>query len=283
MDKKILSILKKIYFHENGFYNSALDRIEHKIPTTVSQADLELLETNGLKPNNFETFDHDNSLDRLLKLRDNKKLTLSFATSMFLKGLTGEIPRARQTLMSYLYLKYLPKHNFVGKDSCEICGLPKIKTEDKTHQLYTYYLGHSWNENPLSFLTELEESMTFEEPEITISDRKKLVELLEFIAKADSTETPGKLEKRLATHKFLDQTDKYKRYGILQTLAECGILTNKFIRPKYEEFASRKELWEASKKLTTSHRSDIILPLAGWKGENSVDFKRYKEIFNATK
>lgn len=283
MDKKTLSILKKIYFHENGFYNLPLDRQEHKIPTTVTQADLELLETKGLKPNNFETFEHDTSLDRLLKLRDNKKLTLGFASSMFLKGVTGEIPRARQTLMSYLYIQHLSRHNFVGKDSCEICGLPKVKTEDKTHQLYTYYLGHSWNETPLHFLTELEEALTFEKPEIKKSDRKKLVDLLEFIAKGDTKETPGALEKRLAAHKILEQTDKYKRYGILQTLAECGILPNKFINPKYIEFTSRRELWEASKKLTTSHRSDIILPLGGWRGENGVDIVRYEEIFNATK
>ena len=283
MDKKTLTILKKIYFHENGFYNSKLKRHEHKIPATVTQADLELLDSKGLKPNNFETFYHDNSMDRLLKLRENKKLTLEFVTTMFLKGLTGEMPRGRQTLMSYLYIKHLSKHNFVGKDTCEICGLPKVETEDKTDQLYTYYLGHSWNELPLHYLIELEEAITFDKPEITITDREKLDELLEFIAKADEKETPSKLEKRLASNKILDQTDKYKRYGILQTLAECGILPNKFIQPKYEEFTSEKDLWKASEKLTTSFRSDIILPLGGWKGENSVDIKRYKEIFNATK
>lgn len=283
MDKNILSILKKIYFHENEFYNSKLKRDEHKIPGTVTQADLEMLDSKGLKPNNFETFDHDNSLDRLLKLRENKKLTLDFVTAMFLKGVTGEMPRGRQTLMSYLFLKHLFKHNFVGEDSCEICGLPKLETEDKTSQLYTYYLGHSWNELPLYYLIELEEAITFTKPEITKADRLKLDEILEFIAKADEKETPAKLEKRLASHKVLSQTDKYKRYGILQTLAECGILPNKFIRPKYEQFTSEKDLWKASDKVTASFQSDIVLPLGGWKGENGVDTKRYKEIFNVTK
>lgn len=135
-------------------------------------------------------------LDRLLKLRENKKLTLDFVTAMFIKGVTGELPRGRQTLMSYLYLKHLPKHEFVGKESCEICGLPKFKTEDKTHQLYTYYLGHSWNETPLSFLTELEEALTFEKPEITKSDRDKLTELIEFTTKADNTENTRETGKK---------------------------------------------------------------------------------------
>lgn len=67
MNKKTLSILKKIYFHENGFYNLSLDRIEYKIPTSVTQVDLKLLETIGLKPNNFETFDHDNSFGQIAK------------------------------------------------------------------------------------------------------------------------------------------------------------------------------------------------------------------------
>jgi hypothetical protein len=284
MDKKILSILSKVYFHENGDYNTKLNRLEHKIPDTVSQADLELLDKQGLKPNNFETFKHDDALERLLKLQKNKKLSLDFVTSLFLKGVTGEMPRGRQPLMSYLYLKHLSKHKFKGDDdTCEICGLPKVETEDRTHALYSYYLGHSWNEEPLHFLIELEESLTFDKPEITKADKDKLAGLIKFIAKASDKETPGQLEKRLASNKILAQTDKYKRYGILQTLTECGILPNTFIKPKYEKFSSQTEIWKASEKLTTSFRSDIILPLGGWKGANGVNTKRYNEIFKATK
>lgn len=279
MDKKALAILKKVYHYENGFYNPALDRHEHKIPSTVTQADLDLLHNSGFAPNRFETFDHDHALERTLQLQQHKKLTLNFAAALFLKGLTGEMPRARQTLMSYLYIKHLFKHNFSGKKTCEICGLPATETIDKTHQLYTYYIGHSWNEMPLHFLVELEEAVTFDTPTISNADKQKSAALLDFIAAADKKETPGQLEKRIAAHKLLDQTDKYKRYGILQTLAECGILPNAFIKPKYEEFTIQTDLWKASENLTTSFRSDIILPLGGWKGENGVDRKRYAEIF----
>ncbi|WP_332002886.1 hypothetical protein [Chitinophaga sp.] len=279
MNKKILSILKKIYSHENGFYNAALNRHEHKIPATITASDLEVLNNSGFAPNQFETFDHHHALERMLKLQQHKKLTLDFAAALFLKGLTGEMPRARQTLMSYLYIKHLFKHNFSGKNTCEICGLPATETIDKTHQLYTYYIGHSWNEMPLHFLVELEEAVTFDMPTISHADKQKSAELLAFIEAADKQETPGKLEKRIAAHKILDQTDKYKRYGILQTLAECGILPNTFIKPKYEAFTIQTDLWKASENLTTSFRSDIILPLGGWKGENGVDRERYAEIF----
>ena len=54
--------------------------------------------------------------------------------------------RGRQPLMSFIFLKYLQRHAFEGDEYCEICRLPAQKTEDKTHHLYTYYLGHSWNE-----------------------------------------------------------------------------------------------------------------------------------------
>lgn len=280
MDKKTLAILKKIYHYENGDYNLKLDRLEHKIPATVTQTDLNLLENMELKPNNFETFEHDNALSRLLKLRDHEKLTLEFAASMFLKGLTGEMPRGRQTLMSYLYIKHLYAHSFVGHKNCELCGLPKVETINKTHALYGYYSGHSWNELPLNFLIELEEALTFEKSEITIAEIDHLTSVLEFISKADGEETPGKLEKRLSSFKILAQTDKYKRFGILQTLSECGILPNAYIKPKYDGFTSQIGLWEASDKVKTSGRADVVLPFAGWTGENGVDLERAKLIFN---
>ncbi|WP_103068698.1 hypothetical protein [Aquimarina sediminis] len=279
MDKKTISILKKVYFHENGFYNPELDRHEHKIPDSVTQSDLNLLKDNDFSPNNFETFEHDNSLDRLLAFKSNPKLTLDFAKAMFLKGITGEFPRGRQTLMSYIYIKNLSKHNFEGKDTCEICGLPKKKTIDRTSQLYTYYLGHSWNEMPVHNLIELEEILKYEKPNSTKEDKDKLIELLDLISKSKPNETPGKLEKRIAKNKTLPKTDKYKRYGILLTLSECGILPNEFILPTYDKFSTRKEIWKASEHLKTSHRSDIVLPFGGWKGKNGVNYKRYKEIF----
>jgi len=279
-DKKTLALLKAVYANENAKYNLAEDRLEHLVPDAVTRADLDLLTARGLAPNNFETFEHDSSLERLLALKHAKKLTLDFAASLFLKGLAGEIPRARQTLLSFLYLKHLSAHQFTGDDSCTICGLPLKETEDKTHTLYTYYLGHSWNESLLNCLIELEEIIQYDKPAITNADRTKLAQLLNFIEQADADETPGKLEKRIAAAKLLEQTDKYKRYGILQTLAECGILPNELVAPKYDTFTTHAQWLAAGEKLTTSHRSDIVLPLGGWKGKLGVNRKRAEEIFD---
>jgi len=146
MDKKVISLLKKVYYHENGFYNRTFDRHEHTIPSDISNDDILLLESVGLKPNNFETFTHDEAIERFFKLKENPKLTQEFVIALFYKGITGEFVRGRQPLMSFIFLKHLQRHAFEGDEYCEICRLPAQKTEDKTHHLYTYYLGHSWNE-----------------------------------------------------------------------------------------------------------------------------------------
>ena len=277
--KNIKETLKKIYNFENRFYNEKLDRHEQKIPSNISGEDILLLEKMGLKPNNFETFTHDAAIERFLKLKINPKLTKEFVVALFYKGITGEFVRGRQPLLSFVFLKHLQRHSLTGNPNCEICGLPVKETEDKTYQLYTYYLGHSWNETPLHWIIELEEILKYEQPQVTQQDRKRLCDLLEFIEKSEGNETPGQLEKRIASAKLLKNTDKYKRYGILQTLAELGILPNDLIKPAYEGFSTRTERWEAERKLKGSPRSDIVLPLSAWRGKNGVNWKRYEEIF----
>jgi hypothetical protein len=280
MDKKIITLLNKIYFHENGDYNLELDRLEHTIPSSVSTSDLALLKEQGLSPNNFKTFTHDNALKRFLKIKESENFTQKMASGLFLKGLTGDFPRGRQALISFVYLKHLEDHKFEGKDTCTICGLPKKETLDITEELYSRYEGHSWNEFPLHFLVDIEDLLEKgEEISVKENDRKLLFELLDLIAEANPKETPGKLEKRIAGSKILKNTDKYKRYGILLALAECGILPNAFIKPYFEEFTTLTARLEASENLTTSHRSDIVLPLGGWKGSDPVDFKKAEKIF----
>jgi hypothetical protein len=227
----------------------------------------------------MEIIRHDDAINRFLSLKNNNKLTEDFAVAMFYKGISGEYIRGRQTLMSYIYLKHLSEHKFTGETFCDICGLKRTETIDKTDVLSTYYSGHSWNELPLHYLIELEEIINIEKPIITESDKDLLDNLLKIIDMAEKNETPGKLEQRIGKNKILKKTDKYKRYGIFQTLAECGILPNKLIIPRYDKFISFNEIIETDKKLKGSIRSDIILPLAGWKGEYGINKDKYKKIF----
>jgi hypothetical protein len=227
----------------------------------------------------METIGHDEAINRFFLLKNNDKLTEDFAIAMFYKGISGEYIRGRQTLMSYIYLKHLPEHKFTGGKFCDICGLPKTETINETDVLSTYYSGHSWNELPLNYLIELEEIINMEKPLIVESNKKLFDNLLETIDMAEKDETPGKLEKRINKDKILIKTDKYKRYGILQTLAECGILPNQLIIPRYDKFITFNEIIETHKKIKGTIKSDIVLPLAGWKGEYGINKEKYIKIF----
>ena len=264
---KALRILKKVYHHTNVDRETKYEGIVGFKTEFLTEEQNYLLERNELVPNSIAKHSHDSLINELLKLQSNKKLTLEFATSLFIKGLTGEVPRFRQTLISYLYLQDVYKHSFQKSETssgCSICNLPKEKIMDNTHNLYTRYLGHSWNEFPESYASELNDILQYKTPEITEKDKNHLIQLLYSIDKGGESETPGQLEKRIGKEKLLPKTDKYKRYGILQTLAILEILPSK----------------EALYNQPT--RSDIVLPLAGWKGELGVNFEKAIDFFNLT-
>lgn len=151
IEKKIQSILRKIYIEEEGIFNAKRQRIERIIKPTCSRSEFDLLESRGLIPNRFETFEHDNALERLLTFQYDSKVTLEYVASLFLKGLTGELLRGRQPLMSFTYIKNLKPHAFIGDTHCTICGLPKKQSIDKTYQLYTYYRGNQLTKTQLTF------------------------------------------------------------------------------------------------------------------------------------
>lgn len=265
---KAVAILKKVYHHSNTDYENDYEYgvVGHKTDFLTDEQ-RQLLEKHNLVPNTMQKRTHDELVDEFLELQKNEKLTLDFAITLFMKGVTGEVPRFRQTLISYLYMRDVKKHEpqyEENGENCVICGLPKEDRSDRMYWLIGKYLGHSWNEFPVNFVEELKDILQYDKPTITEKDKSCLVNLLLSISKSDENETPGQLEKRIAKEKLLPKTDKYKRYGILQTLAILGILP------------SKKELDNQPM------RSDIVMPLAGWKGELGVDLKKAEEIFNIT-
>ncbi len=266
---KAIKILKKVYHHENTDYENEYDYgvIGHKTDFLTNEQK-ELLAKHNFLPNTMKKYTHDELVDEFLVLKKNKKLTLEFAKALFIKGLTGKVPRFRQTLISYLYLQEITKHEYKPHEKysgCAICSLPKECTYDRMYWLINEYLGHSWNERPEGFLEELKDILQYEKPIITEKDEEYLIKLLLSISKAEENETPGQLEKRVGKEKLLPKTDKYARYGILQTLAILEIL------PSDEKLGERQPF-----------RSDIVMPLSGWRGCLGVDFEKAKEVFNIT-
>ncbi len=262
---KAIAILKKVYDNAIIDYDT---QYEHDIigykTDFLTQEQKELLAKHNFLPNTMQKRTHNEMIDEFLSLQQNKKLTLEFATALFIKGLTGEVPRFRQTLMSYLYLQEVSKHEFQEtqkSSTCAICHLPKEYAEDRMYWLIGTYLGYSWNERPEDFIDELKDILQYEKPIITKKDKEHLIKLLLFINEADENETLAQLANRIGKAKLLPKTNKYKRYGILQTLAILGILPNR------EEFNKQPA------------NSNIVMPLSCWNGKLGVDFKKAEEIF----
>jgi len=265
-NKKAIQILKKVFHHTNTDYGKKYigGGIGYKTDF-LTDSQIQTLKEANLFPNDFRVLTHDKIVGEFLALKENSNINLEFVTALFLKGISGDFPRYRQTLISYYYLKELENHIYTESEesvNCTICNLPTTVTIDRTHALFTYYLGHAWNERPADFIFELQEIANLAKPTVSKEDIELFVTLLKEINRADANETPGQLEKRIAKAKLLPKTDKYKRYGILQTLAVIGIL------PSKEELVNQPL------------RSDIACPFAGWKGKLGVNFDKVFEVFN---
>lgn len=224
---------------------------------------------------------HDQLLHQMIALRDGTPFALQTAADHFVQGVGGTWPRGRSILLDYLTLSRFETHTFAGLQHCEICGLPATATLRTEQTLQGAHAGHASNEVIEHVLPRWQETITFPAPAPTPKDASVLRDLLHLIAEAAEDETPGQLEKRIAKARILPKTDKYKRHGILQTLAECGILPNDLVPPIYEGPRTERQYWDAHRRLKGGSRSDIVLPLAGWRGRMGVDMDRYREIFEA--
>jgi hypothetical protein len=246
-----------------------------------SASELAELEAAGWPVGVPVTLSHDDVVHRLQ--RAAAKFEVKAIADAFVAGL-GSAPRGRQSLISYAFARHLVVHEGVyeGKYSaCRACGVDRSTNLDPSKELLLYYSGNVWNEKPGRWWTDLEELARSGAPNPTQEDRDTLLALLHACASADAAVTPAQLEQQLAKGKILRATkSKYERYGILQALAETGVLPNELIAPRWDRFISPVEIWHAGESLKGSPRSDIVLPLAAWRGKLGVDWRRAAEIFS---
>ncbi|MCJ8145577.1 hypothetical protein MKI79_01400 [Acinetobacter sp. A3.8] len=261
---KASRLLKQIYAHDNVNLEHRFEDIFGYHTDFLTAQDQALLARNHLQPNQFKQFAHDDLVEEFLSLKQHSKLTFDFIKALFLKGLTGEFPRFRQAMISYLYLQELTAHDYENSTThahCQVCELPAHVNIDTTNILNTYYLGHTWNEMPAHFVADLTEILDYPMPKITDHEISHFKNLLIEISKADADETASQLAKRLGQAKSLPKTDTYKRYGILQSLALLGIL------PSSDVFSAQ------------STSTEITYPLSGWRGSLGVDFDKADALF----
>lgn len=236
--------------------------------------------TAGYPTDELEVLRHDDVITRLHAVRD--QLASSDITAAFIAGVGGSSPRGLQPLISYAFARTIPVHAAVGTKHahCEVCSLHKEADIDRTEELLRCHLGFLWNELPTDWVLDLEELAAIGPPRPTAADHATFASLLAAIAEAPADCTPGELEKELSRRKVLPHTrDKYQRYGILEALAEVGVLPNPYVASRWDTFTPNKERFAASAKVRGSPRSDIVLPFGGWRGTLGVDWRRAKDLF----
>ncbi len=199
----------------------------------------------------------------------------------FVAGVGGSAVRGRQIPMSYAWASTVIQAIAAGGRTLADFDIREPIEIDYSHELVTLALGNAWNERPARFLPDLEAAAEQGPPSPSKPDWQTFHALIEMIAAQPPETTPGQLEKALAARKLLPATDKYQRYGILQALAEIGIMPNPYLPPSLDRAIPAAERHAAGRQVPGGSRSDIVLPLAGWRGELGVDRSRLERLFGA--
>lgn len=283
MDKGLFKILKKIYFKksyikdENGYMQRIDngDQFDCESGTThysndgLSNAEILTLEKSGYPVNQIIKYSHDECINAYKTLLEHPHLSIENLISAYICGFSS-FPRGRQPILSYLFAQAVPEHKIVSEgDVCPVCSIRRNVWIEKGHKIFSCYAGSVWNERWCGNLVELEEFTAISPCTPTPEDISILISLIDMIRQAPQDETPGKLEQRIKKAKIIPNYEKYSFRGQLMVLAELGIMPNPYVKPLYDGFTHFTDI--CSVKYPGSTRSDIMLPLAGWRGENSIN------------
>lgn len=290
MDKGLFKILKKIYFKksyikdENGYMQRIDngDQFDCESGTThysndgLSNAEILTLEQSGYPVNQIIKYNHDECINAYKMLLEHPHLSIENLISAYICGFSS-FPRGRQPILSYLFAQAVPEHKIVSEgDVCPVCSIRRNVWIEKGHKIFSCYAGSVWNERWCGNLVELEEFTAISPCTPTPEDISILISLIDMIRQAPQDETPGKLEQRIKKAKIIPNYEKYSFRGQLMVLAELGIMPNPYVKPLYDGFTHFTDI--CSVKYPGSTRSDIMLPLAGWRGENSINETRLQAL-----
>lgn len=295
MDEQLFKILKKVYnkrryVRDKKGYDIAIetgDIFDGKTGTTkystdnLSTKELLYLTRSGYPLNEIVYGSHDETIHKLKEIIKHPNLSLSNLLSAYTAGF-GSFPRGRQPILSYLFARAVPIHSFCNSHdgtSCEICGMHKEFWLEEGNEIFRTYWGYSWNEGISHFYFDLAEFSELEPVTATEEDLRIFHSVIDMIRNAPEGETPGKLEQRIKKSKLIPNCEKYRLRGQLITLAELGVMPNPYIPPLFDQFTDSITLHEIGRKVPGSPRSDVVLPLSGWRGENGICEERFYEVF----
>lgn len=295
MDEQLFKILKKVYYKkkyikdEKGYQTiiETGDIYDGKTGTTKYSTDnllpgeLSYLTKSNYPLNEIVQGSHDEMIYRLKEIIKHPNLSLDNLLSAYVAGF-GSFPRGRQPILSYLFARAVPIHPFYnsqGGTVCEVCGLRKDFYLEKGKEIFRNYWGYSWNEMISSFYLDLAEFSELDPVAPTEEDLHIFCAVIDLIRNAPKEETVGKLEQRIKKSKIIPHCEKYRLRGQLIAVAELGVMPNPYISPLFDTFTDFITRCHISRKVPGSSRSDVVLPLSGWRGENGICEKRFYELF----
>ncbi|MDE7415973.1 MAG: hypothetical protein K2N44_06635 [Lachnospiraceae bacterium] len=295
MDEKLLKILKKVYYKKS--YTKDEQGVQIKIETgdqydlktgtyhysteTLSPEERSYLQQSGYPVNDIVHDTHDANIRKLKEIITNPNLSLYNLLSAYIAGFRS-YPRGRQPILSYLFARAVPIHAFCnvhGGTICEICSMKKDFWLEFGNEIFRKYQGYSWNEIISVFYLDLEEFSKLPPIAVTEEDLQVFLSVIDLIRNAPEDETPSQLEQRIKKSKLITHCEKYRLRGQLMTLAELGVMPNPYIKPLFDEFTDFGTLCEAGRKVPGSNRSDIVLPLGGWRGKYRICEERFRQLF----
>ncbi|MGR6501461.1 hypothetical protein [Shewanella sp. Koi 1] len=291
MDKGLFNALKKVYYKksyrkdEHGYQQRIDNGDVFDVDTGtyiysyqgLSDAEIALIEQSGYPVNDKINLSHDDVVLGYKAILKQPNLYLENVLAAYLCGFSS-FPRGRQPILSYLFAKALPEHSMAtDSDICPVCSIKRVDWIEQGQKIFSCYAGSVWNERWAHNLIELQEFCTLSPCKPSAEDVAIFSALIEAIRQAPLDETPGKLEQRVKKAKIIPNFNQYSFRGQLMVLAELGIMPNPYVAPLYEAFTPFEAICNI--KYPGSICSDIILPLAGWRGENPIDEHRLKQIF----
>lgn len=297
LDEKLFRILKKVYYKKRyekektggQIRIETSDIFDLKTNTThystknLTPGESLYLQESGYPVNDIVYDTHDENIRKLKEILHHPNLSLHNLLSAYIAGFRS-FPRGRQPILSYLFARAVPVHAFCNSRKGEVCEICAVRREfwlERGEEIFRKYWGYSWNELPSAFFLDLEEFSKLQPTTPTQEDLQIFFSLIDMIRNAPEKETPGQLEQRIKKSKLVPNCEKYRLRGQLMALAELGVMQNPFIKPLFDEFTDCNTRYEIDREVPGSSRSDIVLPLSGWRGKYGICEERFCELFGA--
>ncbi|WFE29584.1 hypothetical protein O7623_10520 [Solwaraspora sp. WMMD791] len=268
----IMSLLSRVYAPANSYVDDA-GRHSHRVPSTIPAHALAALAANGLAPNTFRRFDHDDAVTGLRRLA--AAVPERAAADAFVAGLGSASPRWRAVLPAWALGTTVPAHpGPTDGRRCDICFLTADTILDTT--LAWWQRARSGAPLPgdvCGYLLALE-SATPPLPAPQPYDVWVLHEILDVIRSLPATTRASGAAQALRAAGLLPGADKWTYRSLLEDLAFVGVLQTPEHPGMLTAFTTARQ-----RDQRPSVRVEVDAPLAFWRAADGVTEPLVQRLF----